>query len=201
MPAIKPLHIAYILCGIAWLVVVVNRTAETYRGPYSVRPPTVSQEELSSLARSTLSELQTRSFSEDREFCGLLLEDEEGNLSVSEIYVGDAATCSFNWDISPEKFAVASFHTHGGFSREYDSEVPSILDLEGDIADRIDGYVSTPGGRLWHVDWDEEQAKQICGEDCLPRDPDYERCDAIEPAATYTVRALKARHALENLRC
>ncbi len=197
----KPLHLAYAACGIAWVVVVFGTATDTFRGPYAVREPTASQEQLDSLAKSTLANLQRRSFEEKRELCGLMLEDEDGQLSVSDIFEGDAATCSFQWVSNPEKFAVASFHTHGSYNDEYDSEVPSTIDLEGDIADRIDGYVSTPGGRMWHIDWQEEATEMICGESCLPADPDYVRCDAAQPAESYTVWELNRRQSYESFDC
>ena len=87
----------------------------------------------------------------------------------------------------------ATFHTHGAHDPDYDSEVPSVIDLEGDIADELDGYVSTPGGRFWHNDWRTKQARLVCGKKCLPADPAYRDCDTLEPEAVYSLQALKQR--------
>ena len=45
--------------------------------------------------------------------------------------------------------------------------------MEGDEAEGIDGWVATPGGRLWYVDSSDMVTSQICGIGCLPMDPDF----------------------------
>ena len=68
---------------------------------------------------------------------------------------------------------VASYHTHGGYDAELDSEVPSTDDVKSDVADRTFGYIATPGGRVWLVDWRDRSARQLCGLDCVTADPDF----------------------------
>ena len=68
---------------------------------------------------------------------------------------------------------LASYHTHGAFDLGYFNEIPSDIDMESDAAFLLNGYVSTPGGRLWYVDTDEMQVRQICGIGCLPKDPNF----------------------------
>jgi hypothetical protein len=45
--------------------------------------------------------------------------------------------------------------------------------MEGDADEGIDGYVATPGGRLWYIDTVDMVASQLCGIGCLPRDPKF----------------------------
>ncbi|MEO0851346.1 MAG: DUF4329 domain-containing protein, partial [Pseudomonadota bacterium] len=52
-------------------------------------------------------------------------------------------------------------------------EVPSVSDMEGDADEGIDGYVATPGGRLWYIDTEDMVTYQICGRGCLPQDPAF----------------------------
>ena len=37
----------------------------------------------------------------------------------------------------------------------------------------VNGWVSTPGGRLWFVDGRSGALRQICGRGCLPVDPGF----------------------------
>lgn len=133
-----------------------------------------SDTEEAAFVRSILSELQRASFAENREYCGVVGFDSEGELVSSPISRGDEGSCSVASD-GDVVIATASFHTHGGFSEDFSSEVPSIDDLEGDEAEGIDGYVATPGGRFWFIDTAEEVivASQICGIGCLPSDPAF----------------------------
>ncbi len=88
---------------------------------------------------------------------------------------------------------LASFHTHGSHSSDYDSEVPSLTDIQSDISSQTDGYVSTPGGRFWHIDWRKQRAQMVCGEGCLPQDPNYTPCPADALAQQYTLADLNRR--------
>ena len=49
---------------------------------------------------------------------------------------------------------VATFHTHGSYSPEFENELPSLSDVLGDFSQRIDGYVATPAGRVWLNDFE-----------------------------------------------
>ena len=43
-------------------------------------------------------------------------------------------------DEPPEDFEIlASYHTHGAYTQEADTEMPSLEDLAGDIEEGIDG--------------------------------------------------------------
>lgn len=121
--------------------------------------------------REVLSDLQVPSIRENREYCGYIGYDDAGTLKATQAVKGDTDSCAPIW---PDDFdVVASYHTHAGFDEEAYSETPSSTDMEADEADGIDGYVSTPGGRLWYIDSVDMMASQLCGLQCLPSDPDF----------------------------
>ena len=91
------------------------------------------------------------------------------------------------------KYAVATLHTHGTYNVNYDSEAPSVVDMEADIGEQIDGFIGTPGGRVWYIDWDTEMASQICGEQCIAQDPNYRKDRWGQLARSYTLGELQAR--------
>ena len=126
------------------------------------------------LVRSVFATLQLRSIAENVEYCGYIGYDADGTLVATPAVRGEEASC-LPADPVELDVVVASYHTHGGFSPDYTNEVPSIDDYEGDEAEGIDGYVATPGGRLWYIDTMDEEISQICGLGCLPSDPTFQR--------------------------
>ena len=164
-------RLIYALCAVAFATVVFSLLT---RGRPPARERVVSTEQLTSYARATLAEIQPRSIANNQEYCGVIFEDEEGNLQTSKIYAGERAACALDWGVPLGYYVVASFHSHGGFDTQYASEIPSSLDLATDIDARIDGFVGTPGGRIWHNRWQNEATELACGEACLPVDPRYE---------------------------
>lgn len=124
--------------------------------------------------------LQPRSFALNVEFCGYVVRDAAGHLRLTGPVAGAAETCQAPW---PEHAAevLASWHTHGGFDMEMWNELPSDRDMRADRMEGVDGWVATPGGRLWHIDGERMVAALLCGPRCLPWDPDY------DPAATGVV--------------
>lgn len=139
--------------------------------------PSVAQDtEESALARAVLSQLQPLSFANNIEYCGYIGLDDDGALIASTATPGDESSCLSD---DPVEIAVitASYHTHGAYSPDYDSEIPSGDDVEGDEAEGIDGYVATPGGRFWYIDTTDMVISQICGIGCLPSDPGFQAGD------------------------
>ena len=122
-------------------------------------------------AKQILRDLQARSIRDNREYCGVLLRRADGKLISSRAYRGTQSRCRVKR--IPEGEVVASYHTHGAYLPGYDNEVPSLLDLEVEVEWGIDGYVSTPGGRFWHVDGRSGTINLICGLGCLPSDARY----------------------------
>lgn len=125
------------------------------------------------LMKEVFAEIQPLSFKRNREYCGYIGYDFDGNLVASEARRGRKSSCRPR---DPENIEViiASYHTHGAYNGDEGSEVPSVEDMEGDQAEGIDGYVATPGGRFWYVDSEDMVISQICGVGCLDQDPDFE---------------------------
>ena len=152
------------------------------------RPLAAQDAAETALARETLAALQTLSFAKGREFCGFIGYDAQGVLQATRAVQGDEATCLAEL---PEDLAVtASYHTHGGFDPDYFGEIPSDIDVEGDAALWINGYVSTPGGRFWFVDTRAMEVRLLCGLSCLPMAPDYRKGANGLIASKYSYDAL-----------
>ena len=192
-------RIVFALCALAWVVIVI-RGLDNVKGTDAL-VATVPQEEVARFARAQLDALQPRSFAEDLELCGIVFETSDGELGASRSTTGDAASCDLNYFDEPGMVPVASFHTHGSHSRMYDGEVPSLTDIQSDVASGFDGYVATPGGRFWHVDHRQAEARLVCGPGCLRQDPAYEPCagDRIEPV--YSLDTLQNRFSRGPLQC
>lgn len=184
-------RILYALCALAF-VVIIARAYMNVKGPDALQP-VVPQSDVQSFAREQLNALQTRSFAENIELCGIIYETSEGELGASYPKGGDEATCDLTYFDEPGMVPIASFHTHGRFSRQYDGEVPSITDIQSDMASGMDGYIATPGGRLWWVDHETGEGQLVCGPDCMVKDPSYQTCEGDEIADRYTVKQLAQR--------
>lgn len=144
------------------------------------------------LAKQVLRDLQARSVQGNREFCGVIGQDRAGRLVVSRAARGTRARCRYP-DAPPGTRLVATFHTHGAFLPRFDNEVPSVLDVYADMATRTNGYVSTPGGRFWHVNGRTGEVRLLCGPKCLPWDPRYIPELAGPVRSRYTLDQLKQR--------
>jgi hypothetical protein len=187
----RTIHVIYALCAIAF-VVIIARAFLNVKGTDALQP-VVAQAQVQSYAKQQLNALQERSFAENIELCGIIFESSEGELGTSFQAGGGEATCDLTYFDEPGMVPVASFHTHGRFSRDYDGEVPSITDIQSDVASGIDGYISTPGGRFWRVDHETGVAELVCGPDCMIKDPRYRACGADVIADRYTIEQLAAR--------
>jgi hypothetical protein len=133
-----------------------------------------------------LTDLQYASFAVNAEHCGYIGLDRSGEIMVSPINRGTEDSCTMPQPPSGMTL-LASFHTHGTYSPYYASEFPTTNDMLTDAAENIDGYISTPGGRLWYVDTDTMTVRLLCDRGCLPQDPAY-RPDAdgpLRPVMTY----------------
>ncbi len=103
------------------------------------------------LIRSVFADLNPTSIEQNVEFCGYIGFTADGELAYSQPTRGDEGSCLSD-DPTNLELITASYHTHGGFSPDYSSELPSGTDMEGDEDEGIDGWVATPGGRLWYID-------------------------------------------------
>ncbi|PJI91573.1 uncharacterized protein DUF4329 [Yoonia maricola] len=154
------------------------------------RPIIAQTDDVDVFATQVLNDLQPSSIAEGREYCGYIYAAPSGQLFATEPRPGRAAYCDL-----PQPFpsVIASYHTHGSFSDEYDNEVPSVDDVAGDFDAGIDGYISTPGGRVWLVDHDAQIARQLCAALCVTSDPNNDPDDAGFIPQTFTLEELEAR--------
>lgn len=143
-------------------------------------------------AQQLLTELQGRSFADNREYCGTIGIASDGQLVASRARRGRRDGCR------PSRLPrgarpLASFHTHAAYDPAADSELPSPQDLESDMSEGIDGFVATPGGRLWFNDSVMGTTRLICGPYCLPADPAFGDGAWGYPAPFYTLQGLSDR--------
>lgn len=155
------------------------------------RPQPQSAAEISFI-KSTLNALQPRSIAENREYCGYLGLDASGAFAVSPPKRGGLDGCMPN-DPPAGLQLLASYHTHAAYQFEYDSETPSIDDLEADIAEGVDGYIATPGGRVWYNDALGRQAVLLCDINCITADPQFRPDPDFPIASLYSIQALRMR--------
>ena len=192
-------RILFILMTLVWAGIVARGIMNTKDADDFVI--TVTQEEVQAFARDQLNALQQQSFASDIELCGINLERSDGSLGASPPRQGDEASCGISYFDEPGMRPLASFHTHAAQNAAYDSEVPSLQDLASDASSGMDGYVATPGGRFWRVDWSGPTAIQICGPGCLAQDPRYQPCPGFEPEQRYSYEDLAARQLGTNPGC
>lgn len=145
--------------------------AATPSGAFPVAESTGSGAELAAVT-AILTDLQIASFAANAEHCGYIGLDPAGRIMQSDISRGTEDSCLLPY-LPAGMTVLASFHTHGTYSPYYASEWPTTADMLTDAADGIDGYISTPGGRLWYVDTDTMTVREFCGRGCLPQDPRY----------------------------
>jgi hypothetical protein len=152
--------------------------------------PAQSREEIDFMTRF-FTRLQERSFQKRSEYCGFVGRDAAGQLRVTPPLQGNRDSCPLEWPRDLE--VIASYHTHGAFDFSYYNELPSDLDMESDQSLGVDGWIATPGGRLWFVDSERMVATQVCGVGCLPIAPNFYKAQAGDIAPTYTYDELVER--------
>ena len=174
------------LIGIVALVSCTEDTADTRAGA----PVFAETDDIDGFVLSVLDGLQPASISESREYCGYVYQTDDGQLATTQIVQGGEDFCDLP---EPDETTLASFHTHGGFSDKYDNEVPSIDDVTGDFDAEIDGYVATPGGRVWLIDAQTRIIRQLCAAPCITSDPENDPEDAGFVPQSFTLPELRAR--------
>ncbi|MCF2869603.1 DUF4329 domain-containing protein [Octadecabacter sp. G9-8] len=144
------------------------------------------------LARAIFQDLNPVSIRANVEYCGYVGFTAEGELAYSQPTRGDEGSCLSD-DPDNLELITASYHTHGAHSPDYSSELPSGTDMEGDEDEGIDGWVATPGGRLWYIDTTDMITRQICGIGCLPSDPNFVSGESgiIEQSYSYDELVIK----------
>lgn len=155
-------------------------------------PAAAQDAALISAAKRTLEMAQPPSFSSKREHCGLIGQLPGARFAATRPKRGGADSCrprEFRRDVQ----VMASYHTHGSYDPEADSEVPSSTDVIADMEEGVFGFVATPGGRMWMIDPVSGIAQMICGLGCLSQDPDFIEHPADNIRARYTLRQLHLR--------
>jgi hypothetical protein len=166
-------------------------------GPGTPQPPaTVAPDDARAdrFARGFLDSIQPRSVALRREFCGFFHVTEAGEIAATPPRVDDFAGCEMPVPRAGSG-VFASYHTHSAFAPGYDNEVPSLQDLRNDVRLGIDGYVSTPGGRVWRVDHATRSAVQLCGIGCVFMDPGFVPLNEPGIRARYSMADLRRRAA------
>lgn len=173
---------------------ISKRPALTPKAIANVQPrmPAPEQAAVDAFAIRFLDSIQARSIADRREYCGYFFRDATGAIKATPPRRGTFATCSMPAP-TPGDGIFASYHTHGAFGRQYDNEVPSTTDLLSDFQLGLDGYISTPGGRIWYVSKTTRDAVQVCGLGCVTRDPGFVPRNEGNVRQRYTVVTLNER--------
>lgn len=162
----------------------------TDNAPYEVvvRPADRSQAEID-FAKQVLNDLQKTSIDKNREYCGYIGLSPQGGYYATNPTRGRKGSCfpkAEDTDIN----LLASFHTHGGYSDRFESETPSMDDVNSGLEESLDGYIATPGGRLWFTNGETGASEMLCGIGCLIMDPNFEPNAEPNIKTTYTLEAL-----------
>lgn len=130
--------------------------------------------------------LQPISIDKNREYCGYVGFDAAGHFTASPAKRGSKDGCTPD-DPTEIEVITASYHTHAAYVPGYASETPSVDDIEADEAEGIDGWVATPGGRLWYIDTEDMDMFMVCDLGCLPADPAFDPADMgpVEDSYSY----------------
>ncbi|MEP2027236.1 MAG: DUF4329 domain-containing protein [Paracoccaceae bacterium] len=137
-----------------------------------------------------IEQIQRLSFEHNREYCGYVGWGSSGDLTFTRPVRGRTNSCTPLEP--PDNITVfASYHTHGAFGLDVPAEFPTVLDMESDEDEGIDGYIATPGGRLWYVDTEAMEVYQVCGIGCVLQDPEFRPGLDGKIEEKYTYKALK----------
>lgn len=146
--------------------------------------------------KTRLAPIQLLSFATQREYCGYLGELSDGRLVFTEMVRGGHDGCTPRLPGRTVRIR-ASLHTHGAYDPSVPAEFPTVLDMDSDAREGVNGYVATPGGRLWYIDSRAMVAVQLCGEGCLPQDDNFRTGDDGPIKTRYTrddLRRLESAH-------
>lgn len=172
------------------LIAILALAACYGRAEYSAAISVPPSKDGDVFAKSFLDQMQARSFAANREYCGLFGRGDDGFIVATPPRLGNLDSC-LPPDVASDFNAFATYHSHGAFDPEIDSEVPSSYDLVADREDGLIGYISTPGGRVWRSA--DGRAELLCDLGCISVDPDF-RPGLYEPIATrYTADMLRKR--------
>lgn len=155
------------------------------------RPHPQTEAEIA-FATGLFNALQAQSIDEGREYCGLIGVDENGAFVATTARRGGSSSCLPPLSAGADVTVLTSYHTHGAYDPRFLTEIPSFDDIRTDIEDGTDGYVATPGGRLWYVDARAQEVRLICGARCLVSDAAFEEDPDFPVRAVYSMDELRA---------
>lgn len=124
-------------------------------------------EELDAFALA-LNGVQALSSAQNVEFCGYYALDADQQIAVTPPTRGDADS-GLSADPPP------GFRGAGVMAATISTPMPRFprsTICSADIDEQIDGYVATPGGRVWLNLYEEETAVMLCGAGCIAVDTD-----------------------------
>lgn len=173
----------------ACLCLIACQSVDIDPAPFQ-RAQVQSQAEID-FAKNLLDGLQGQSISKNREYCGYIGIDAEGAYIATPPQRGRKGSCLA--DEPAESFRlIASYHTHGAYAQKYESELPSSQDLIADINEGLDGYIATPGGRVWFNDTRKHVTALLCSGECITADPNYDAEDIPDIKRSYTLAQLRS---------
>lgn len=177
-------HLLKIIAIILWALPAAAQDAPKLGGRFE------RHQDIHLYAYDILDKLNQLSIALNREFCGFIYFNHDGELSMTQPEKGSTDGC---WLTEPNDASMifASYHTHAAFDPAYLNEYPSEVDMEGDFGSDRHGYIATPGGRMWYVDNDKQVARQLCGYRCMYFDPRYEESNRDRPKLELTLPQLR----------
>ncbi|MEY8840394.1 DUF4329 domain-containing protein [Cribrihabitans sp. XS_ASV171] len=135
--------------------------------------------------RQRFEPIQHLSFAARLEYCGYVGRGPDGRIAFTPMLRGDENGCTPPPPLDGLTI-FASMHTHGAYHRDTPAEFPTALDMQSDRNEGVNGFVATPGGRLWFIDSKAMITVQICGLGCLPQDPNFHAGDDGDIAESYS---------------
>ena len=145
-------------------------------------------ERLADVAETALTKAQDLSLKNNREYCGYLAFDGDDKLRFTDPLKGDVESCEPPY-VDDDWELIASYHTHGAIDpneTDVTFELPSTGDLESDMDEGVDGFLSTPGGRFWFIDTIDEVVIMLGDIGYFKKDRNFERDWGCEPLDEHT---------------
>ncbi|MCJ8322478.1 MAG: DUF4329 domain-containing protein [Rhizobiales bacterium] len=168
------------LVAISMLLMTVNTAAHDLDKDYFL------------FVKEFLTTIQQRTFDNNREYCGYFGYNANDELIATKPTKGEEDSC-YSEDPPISLDLVASYHTHGAFSVDADSELPSSNDMQADLEEGVDGFIATPGGRIWYIDSEAGVATMECGRNCILADPRFNGSLLDPVKKSYTIKTLQRR--------
>lgn len=193
----KSLLILCLSLTLAACTAPIGSDGTTRKQPQTLPPAALPQvplpqSDLDLFAIAFLDSIQAASIAERREFCGYFFRDNTGRIQGTPPRAGTFASCNMP---APRQGSgvIGSYHTHGAYGPRFDNEVPSVTDIQSDVQLGLNGYVSTPGGRVWRVNHLTRDTEQLCGLGCVTRDPGFVPRNESSVLARFTLMQLAIR--------